>query len=131
MMPVMLAGLGHHIAQRQALGLHFGPLRRQQAVFLGYDHAVVERQILDRVDKTHAGILHQEADGGAVRAAPKAMVELLGGADRKTGGFFVMEGTQTHVVCAALFELDVLAHHVDNINAGQQILNKTLRYHGK
>ena len=39
-----------------------------------------------------------------------------------------MEGTQTHVVCATFFQLNVLTHHVDNINAGKQILNKTLRY---
>jgi len=66
-----------------------------------------------------------------MRAAAETMVELLGGTDRKTGGLFVMEGAQTHIVCAALFELDVLAHHVDDVHAGQQILDKTLRYHRK
>lgn len=52
-----------------------------------------------------------------MRAAAKAMVKLLGRTYRKAGGFFVMEGTQTHEVCAALFKLNVLTHHIDNINA--------------
>lgn len=61
-----------------------------------------------------------------MRAAAKAMIELLGRTHGKTGGFFIMKGTQTHEVCATFFELDVLAHNVNDVNAGKQILNKGL-----
>lgn len=62
-----------------------------------------------------------------MRTTTKAMIKLLGRTNRKTGRFFVMEGTQTHEVCAPLFKLDILTHHIDNIDAGQQVLNKSLR----
>ena len=52
-------------------------------------------------------------------AAAKAMIKLLGWTYRKTGRFFVMEWTQTHEVCATLFELDILTHHIDNIDASK------------
>ena len=64
-----------------------------------------------------------------MRATTKTMIKLLGRANGKTWGFLIMEGAQTHVVCATFFELNVLTHHVNNINAGQQVLNKTLWYH--
>lgn len=63
-----------------------------------------------------------------MRTTTEAMVKLLGRTNRKTRGFFVMEGAQTHKVCAAFFKLNILTHHIDNINAGQQVLNKSLRY---
>ncbi len=54
-----------------------------------------------------------------MRTAAKAVIKLLGRANRETGRFFVMKGAQTHEVCATFFELDVLTHHIDNINAGE------------
>lgn len=42
-----------------------------------------------------------------------------------------MKRTQTHVVGAAFFQLHVLTHDIDDVNSGQQILNKTLRNHVK
>ena len=62
-----------------------------------------------------------------MRSTTKAVVKLLGRAYGKTGGFFIMKGTQTHEVCAAFLELDILTHDINNINAGKQILNKGLR----
>ena len=37
-----------------------------------------------------------------------------------------MKGAQPHVVGAALFELDVLAHHLDHVDAGKQFAQKRL-----
>ncbi len=59
-------------------------------------------------------------------AAAKAMIKLLGRAYRKTGRFLVMKGTQTHEVCATFLELNVLAHDIDYVNTGEQILNEGL-----
>ena len=82
------------------------------------------RQILDRFDIREAGMLHQKADRRAVRTATEAMVELLGGTHGKRRGLFVVKRAQPHQVGTALLQLDVLAHHIDNIDAVQQILNE-------
>lgn len=66
-----------------------------------------------------------------MRAATETVIKLLGRTNRKTRRFFIMEGAQTHKVCAALLELDVLTHHIDNVDAGEQVLNKGLRYQKK
>ena len=63
-------------------------------------------------------MLHQEANSIAVFATAKAMEKLFGGADCETGGFFAMERAQAHEVGAAFFELDIAAHHLHDINAG-------------
>ena len=40
-----------------------------------------------------------------------------------------MEGAQAEVVGTSLFQLYVASHHFDDIDAIQQILQETLRYH--
>ena len=40
-----------------------------------------------------------------------------------------MEGAQAEVVGTSLFQLYVASHHLDDIDAIQQILQKALRYH--
>ena len=64
-----------------------------------------------------------------MRTATEAVIKLLGRTDGKTGGFFVMEGTQSHEVRAAFFQLHVTPHHVDDIDAVEEILDKRLWYH--
>jgi hypothetical protein len=48
----------------------------------------------------------------------------------KLGRFFVMERAQAHVIDAAFFQLDVAAHHVDDVDAVEQVLDEGLRNHG-
>ena len=38
-----------------------------------------------------------------------------------------MKGAQPHEVGAAFFELYVATHHLDNVDAVEQVLNKALR----
>jgi hypothetical protein len=83
-------------------------------------------QVFDGLDEGHARVLHQEANRVAVFAATKAMEELLGRADRKGGGFFAVEGAQTHEVGAALFELHIATHHLDHVNASEEFLDEVL-----
>ena len=61
------------------------------AFFLGHHHAILLGQVLDGFNEGHAHVVHQEADGVAVFAAAKAVVELLGRADRERGRLFPVE----------------------------------------
>src|SRR5690606_30224013 len=74
-------------------------------------------------------VLHQEANRRAMRAAAKAMVELLGWADGKRRRFFPVERTQAQQVCTRLAQLHMLANNVDDIDPGQQILDEGIRNH--
>ena len=57
-----------------------GPVLRADIFFRDLQ-AVLLRQVFDRFDEGHAGVLHQEADGVAIFTATKAVVELFGRAD--------------------------------------------------
>ena len=84
------------------------------------------RQVLDRIDKTHAGMFHQKTDGVAVFAATEAMEKLLAGADRERGGFLSVKRAQAHVIGAAFFQLYIATHHFHHISACNQLLNERL-----
>ena len=128
---VEIARLRHGVGQCQALGLIRGTLRRRQPVIVfRHGHAGVLRQILDRLDEAQPGILHQERDRGAVRAAAEAVIELLGWTDGEARRLFAMERAQTHQIGAALLQLHIIAHHVDDVDAVQQVLNEGLWDHG-
>ncbi len=71
-------------------------------------------------------MFHQEADGVAVLAAAKAVVELLGGADAEAGRLFAVEGAQPHEVGAALLELHIAADDLHHVGAGEQFLDEGL-----
>ena len=90
-------------------------------------HAVLLRQVFHSLDKGHAGVVHQKADGVAVFAAAKAVVELFGRADRKRRRFFAMERAQPHEIGAPFFELHVAAHNLHHVRAGEEFLEKALR----
>ena len=49
--------------------------------FLRHADADALGQVFHRLDEAHAGVLHDEADGGAMRAATEAVIELFGLAD--------------------------------------------------
>jgi hypothetical protein len=57
-----------------------------------------------------------------VRAATEAVIELLRGADRERRRFLVVERAQADVIGAALAELDVARHQLDDVDAIQQVL---------
>jgi hypothetical protein len=120
----------HYLRQGQAFGLYFGALCGWQAIILfRHRHADALRQVLDRFDEAEAGVLDQETDCGTVRTAAKAVIELFGRTDGEAGRFFVMKRAQAHVVGATLLQLHVASHHVDDVDAVQQILNEGLWDH--
>ena len=56
-------------------------------------------------------------DRVAVRPAAEAVIELLGRADAEGRALLAVEGTQAEVVGAALLELDVARHDIDDVDA--------------
>lgn len=85
--------------------------------------------MLNRLDKAHAAMLHQEIDGIPMPAAAKTMIKLLGRAYCEGGSFFIMEGTTRRKIGACFFEWQMTRDHIDDIDASEQILNKRLFNH--
>src|SRR5690606_41300079 len=52
-------------------------LLRRVAALARHLQARLLGELGHRIDETHAGMVHQEADGAAMRAAAEAMIELL------------------------------------------------------
>jgi hypothetical protein len=52
-------------------------------------------------------------------AAAKAVVKLLGGADRKRGGFLRMKRAEPAVVRARLFQGHMLSYQIDNVDPSE------------
>lgn len=86
-------------------------------------------QIVDGFRKGQPGVFHQKADCRAMRTTTEAMIELLSRTNGKRGALFVMKRAEPHEVRTALFQLHILADHVDDIDAVQQILQERMRNH--
>ena len=71
-------------------------------------------------------MLHQKANYRAMSATAKAMIKLLALVNRERRGFLGMEWAAGNVFLAALFQRHARADHVDNIGAGNQVINKGL-----
>ena len=97
--------------------------------FLRHRQADRLRQLAHGFRERQARMLHQKAYGRAVRAAAEAVIELLRRTHGERRALLVVERAQAHEVRAAFLELDVLTHHVDDVDAVQQILKKGVRNH--
>src|SRR5690606_32017113 len=75
------------------------------------------------------GVLHQEADRRAVRPAAEAVVELLGRTDGERGRLLGVERTEPQIVRTRLLQPHVAAHHVDDVDAGEKVLDEALGNH--
>ena len=95
----------------------------------GDAHADPLGKIIYRVRERHAAVLHEEADGIAVRTAAKTMVGLACGTDREARRLFVVEGAQSLVANARFFELNMLPDHVNDVGSAEEILDKLRRNH--
>ena len=108
-----------------ALLLGAGAVLRR-AFFLGHLHAILLGQVFDGFNKSHAGVVHQKADGIAILATAKAVVELFGRADRKRGRLLAVKRAQAHEVGAGLFERHIAADDLHHVGAGDEFLDKGL-----
>lgn len=52
-----------------------------------------------------------------MRAAAKTMIKLLGGADSKTGRFFIMERATSRVIRTRFFQRDGFINHINHVYA--------------
>jgi len=64
-----------------------------------------------------------------MHTATEAMVELLGLADRKRRGFFVVKGAAGHKIGTCLFKRHVPLDHIHDVEAVEQILNEAFWNH--
>jgi len=94
-------------------------------------HSRFSSECFHRLDEAQPFVFHEEGDGGAVRAAAEAVVELPGGRDGEGGRFFAVEGAAGEVVGAGFLELEALADDVDQVDAGEQLVDEVARDHGR
>jgi len=99
------------------------------ALVLRHDHADLLGQVFHGLDEGGRRVLHQEADGVAVHAAAEAVVGLAAGADDEARRLLAVEGAQALVVDAGLLQVDMAPHHVDDVDAGQQVMDEALGDH--
>ena len=94
LLAVGVACLFQHVGQRGLLLARCGGalLFLRGDVVVRHREAHLLRQVLHGLDKAHARVLHQEADGVAIFSATKAVIELFGGADAEGGRFLAMKG---------------------------------------
>ena len=84
-------------------------------------------QALDRLNEAHVIEFHQEANRRAVRAAAEAVIETLARADGKRRRFFVMKRAAGLEFAARFLELHAPANDLDDVGAGDQIVDEILR----
>ena len=84
-------------------------------------------EVLDRLHEVHVLVLHEKADGGAVGPAAEAVVELLLGADGEGGRLLGVEGAAGDELAPGLLQRHVVADHVDDVDAGEELVDEVLR----
>ena len=101
----------------------------RRGVVFRHGHADLLRQVLDGIDETDARVLHQEADRIAMGAAAEAVIELLGRRYREARGLFRVERAQPGEVHPGPAQVDLAPDDLDDIDAGQQVLDECVRDH--
>ena len=124
---VVGGGPVHPLRQRQLLTGLLGGITPLAGVVFGHGQPGVAGQFVHGLDEAHAEVLHQEVDGRAMGAAAETVVKLLGGRDGKGRRLFVVKRTQPLVIGTRLLQFDRPTHHIDDVDAGQQLLNERLR----
>jgi hypothetical protein len=71
-------------------------------------------------------VIHQEGDGGAVRAAAKAMVKLLHLANGERGCFFVVKRAAGLELATSFFQRHARVDDLNNICAVENFVDKRL-----
>ena len=83
-------------------------------------------QCLDGVDKAQIVEIHQKADGGAVGAATKAMIEILLGTDGEGRCFLVVERARRLEFAAGLGQRDAPADQLHDVGPRDQLIDEGL-----
>ena len=111
----------HTAAQLVGAALIF-LLRHRQVGPLGQKpHGLGKGEVFD---------LHDEIDDAAALFAAEAVVDLLVRRHGEGGRFFIVERTQAEQIAALALQGDVAGHHVHDVAAGDQLVQKALIEHG-
>ena len=92
-------------------------------------HPRFARQVPNGINIALTGMLHEKTDRRPMGSASKAVVKLLGGTHGKGRRFFAVKRAEPQKIGARALEFHVPPHHVDDIDAGKQLLNEVLRNH--
>ena len=112
--------LQHTAAQPVRVGA-FLLLRHRQVGALGQKpHGLGKGQVFD---------LHDEVDNAAALLAAEAVVDLLVRRHGEGGRLFVVERTQAEQVAALALQGDVAGHHIHDVAAGDELVQKALIEH--
>ena len=71
-------------------------------------------------------VVHDKAEGVAAGATAEAVVELFVGADAEGGGFLFVKRAAGAVILAGFFQLYARTHHVDDVGAVEEVVDKRL-----
>src|SRR5690606_3557786 len=112
-------GVGQDVIQRLAVRVGLAPCR-----VAGDLHAGTPGKLLDRVEELQPVVVHQEADGGTVRPAAEAVVELLGRRDSEAGRALIVERAPRRILPALLLELYPAADQLDDVGAREQVVDE-------
>src|SRR5688572_8920181 len=86
------------------------------------------RQRFHGIRKLEMIVLHQEAEGGAMRTAAEAVVKTLGRTDGKGRGFLIVKRADRLVLASRLLQLDACSQDLDDVRPGNQVVNEMLGY---
>ena len=89
-------------------------------------HPYPRRQLLDGLDEPQSGVLHEKANGCPMRTATEAMVELLGRADGKRGGLFVMKRAAGSIVGPRFTQRNIPIDKINDLDSMEQLLDERL-----
>ena len=125
---VVVRGLLQHIGERALLRLELCRSSLLGRICLSFGHLKPDLlgQFLDGIDETQARMLHEEADGIAMSPTTKAVIELLGWADRETGRFFPVEGAEPQQVGAAFAQRHMTSDDIDDVGPCNDFLDEGL-----
>src|SRR5690606_26539548 len=121
LLPVKPRRLLQHREQRGAVGT---PARLDTG--LGQRQPGAARELRHRLGKAPVLVLHEKADGGTVRAAAEAVVELLRRAHREGSGLLFVERTAGLVILARLLQGYVGVDDLDDVGPQQDFVDELL-----
>ena len=101
--------------------------RRGIAAFARDLETGARRELLHGLDEAEMVELHDEAERRTVRAATKAVIELLVRAHRERRRLLVVKRAAGLVLAARALELHAAADHLDDVGACDQLVDEMLR----
>lgn len=96
---------------------------------IGEGEVVHGGELLDRFWVAKLLILHHKFDSITPFVAPKTVKDLFGGTDYEARGILLVERAEGFVVGAGLFELDVVADHIHDVDDVFELFDGAFFYH--